>query len=125
MAVKNEITNELNLIGAGTVIEGKLRSRGNIRIDGKISGELFASETVSVGSSGEIDGSVSAKNVSVGGKIKGSITAQEKLIFESKAIVHGDIRASKLVIDEGAVFDGNCSMASAKQGVVISEIKQQ
>lgn len=125
MAVKSEITNELNLIGPGTVIEGKIRSRGNIRIDGKITGELFASESVSVGTSGEIEGSVSAKNVSVGGKIKGSINTQEKLIFEGKAVVHGDIRAAKLVIDEGAIFEGNCSMSGGKQPTTSLETKQQ
>ncbi|MDI6802359.1 MAG: polymer-forming cytoskeletal protein [Bacteroidota bacterium] len=114
MASKSEISNELNLIGTGTIIEGKLRSRGNIRIDGKVIGELFASELVSVGSSGEIEGSVSAKNISIGGKIKGSITVQEKLVLENKAIVSGDIRAAKLVIDEGAIFDGNCTMSGSK-----------
>lgn len=114
MAAKSEISNELNLIGPGTIIEGKLRSRGNIRIDGKINGELLASEMVSVGSSGEIEGSVSAKNISIGGKVKGSITVQEKLVLENKAMVSGDIRAAKLVIDEGAIFDGNCTMSGNK-----------
>ncbi len=114
MASKSEISNEINLIGTGTIIEGKLRSRGNIRIDGKVAGELFASESVSVGSSGEIEGSVSAKNISIGGKVKGSITIQEKLVLENKAIVTGDIRAAKLVIDEGAIFDGNCTMSGSK-----------
>jgi cytoskeletal protein CcmA (bactofilin family) len=123
LASKSEISNELNLIGPGTVIEGKLRSRGNIRIDGKIIGELIASESVAVGTSGEIEGSVSAKNVSVGGKVKGSINAQEKLIFENKAVVNGDIRASKLVIDEGAVFDGNCSMSGNKPVQIVPEPK--
>lgn len=114
MASKSEISNELNLIGPGTLIEGKLRSRGNIRIDGKVNGELFASESVSVGSSGEIEGSVSAKNISIGGKVKGSLTVQEKLVLENKAVVSGDIRAAKLVIDEGAIFDGNCTMSGNK-----------
>lgn len=117
MTTKNENSKELNLIGPGTIIEGKLRSKGNIRIDGKVMGELYASETVSVGQSGEIEGSVSAKNVSVGGKIRGSITAQEKLVFESKAIVQGDIKAAKLIIDEGAIFDGNCTMSNAKPNI--------
>ncbi|MDP2207924.1 MAG: polymer-forming cytoskeletal protein [Bacteroidota bacterium] len=124
MATKSEISNELNLIGTGTIIEGKLRSRGNIRIDGKINGELFASESVSVGSSGEIEGSVSAKNISIGGKVKGSITVQEKLVLENKAIVSGDIRAAKLVIDEGAIFDGNCTMSGSKTLPLQPDTKQ-
>ncbi len=124
MAQKSEISNELNLIGPGTIIEGKLRSRGNIRIDGKVVGELYASETISVGLSGEVEGSVSAKNVSIGGKVRGSINAQEKLIFENKAVVQGDIKAARLVIDEGAIFDGNCSMTNAKTSVQSAEQKQ-
>lgn len=124
MAQKSELSNELNLIGPGTVIEGKLRSRGNIRIDGKVVGELYASETISVGLTGEIEGLVSAKNVSVGGKVKGSINAQEKLVFENKAVVQGDIKAAKLVIDEGAIFDGKCSMTNAKPTAQVPEQKQ-
>jgi cytoskeletal protein CcmA (bactofilin family) len=77
-----------------------------------------------VGISGEIDGSVSAKNVSVGGKIKGSITVQEKLVFESKSVVNGDIHAAKLVIDEGAVFDGNCSMSGGKPTQAPAETRE-
>ncbi len=123
--MKSDKSNELNLIGEGTVIEGKLISRGNIRIDGRIIGELAASETVSIGTSGEIEGSITAKNISVGGKIRGSISAQEKLIFESKAIINGDIRATKLVIDEGAVFDGNCSMTGNRYTIPETSTKTE
>ena len=49
--------------------------------------------------------------MTIGGKLKGHVVAQEKLVFEAKAIVQGDIRAAKLVIDEGATFDGKCMMS--------------
>jgi cytoskeletal protein CcmA (bactofilin family) len=114
MAAKSENGTELNLITGGTVFEGKLRTPGSIRIDGKIVGEVVATQNVSLGSAGDIDGNVSARNVTIGGKIKGTIVAQEKLVFESKAVVRGDIKAAKLVVDEGAVFDGRCVMAEAK-----------
>jgi len=114
MAAKSENGTELNLITGGTVFEGKLRTPGSIRIDGKIVGEIVATQNVSLGSAGDIDGNVSARNVTIGGKIKGTIVAQEKLVFESKAVVRGDIKAAKLVVDEGAVFDGRCVMAEAK-----------
>ena len=52
--------------------------------------------------------------MTIGGRITGGILAQEKLVFESKAIVRGDIRAAKLVIDEGALFDGKCIMSESK-----------
>ncbi len=110
--MKNDIaTTELNLIAAGTVVEGKLRTPGSIRVDGKVIGEVMATQNISIGNTGDVEGNVSAKTVTIGGKIKGLIVAQEKLVFESKAVVHGDIRAAKLVIDEGAVFDGKCMMS--------------
>jgi len=90
---------------------------------GRIVGEVSATQNVSIGSSGDIDGNVVAKNVTVGGKVKGTISAQEKLVFEPKAVVRGDIRAAKLVIDEGAVFDGKCMMSEAKPMPNLVELK--
>ncbi|HLA69265.1 MAG TPA: polymer-forming cytoskeletal protein [Bacteroidota bacterium] len=108
---KNDPVKELNLIGPGTVVEGKIRSQGSVRVDGKVIGEVAASESLAVGIAGEIEGNVSAKNVTVGGKIRGSINAVEKIVFEGKSSVRGDIRATRLVIDEGCIFDGRVTMA--------------
>lgn len=102
---------ELNLISAGTVFEGKLKTPGSIRIDGKIVGEVVATNALTIGQTGDVDGNVSARNVTIGGRIDGLIVALDKLVFESKAVVRGDIRASKLVIIEGAMFDGKCIMS--------------
>ncbi|MBI1806876.1 MAG: polymer-forming cytoskeletal protein [Ignavibacteria bacterium] len=124
MATKPDSGSELNLIAAGTVFEGKLRTPGSIRIDGKIVGEVSATQNISVGNSGDVDGNVSAKNITIGGTVKGAVVAQEKLVFESKAVVRGDIRAARLVIDEGAAFDGNCKMAESKAAPNLVEIKQ-
>lgn len=125
MAIKTEMGTELNLIAAGTIFEGKLRTPGSIRIDGRVIGEVTATQNISIGNSGDVDGNVSAKNVTIGGKIKGTIIAQEKLVFESKAIVRGDIRAAKLVIDEGALFDGKCAMAETKPMPTLVELKTE
>jgi cytoskeletal protein CcmA (bactofilin family) len=113
MADKSAVK-ELNIIGSGTTIEGKLRTQGNIRVDGKMVGELHAAENVAVGLTGEIEGNINGRNVTVGGKIRGNIIAVDKLVFEGKAVVRGDIRAARLIIDEGAVFDGKISMSDAR-----------
>lgn len=123
--MKVETGNELNLIGAGTVFEGKLRTPGSIRIDGRVVGEVAATQSIAIGNSGEVDGNITAKTVTIGGKIKGMITAQEKLLLESKAIVHGDIRAARLVIDEGATFDGKCMMSETKPMPSLVELKPE
>jgi cytoskeletal protein CcmA (bactofilin family) len=101
---------ELSLISPGTVIEGKLRTEGNVRVDGKLIGDLVAKANAAVGLTGSVEGTLQAKNISLAGKVHGTVTATEKLILESKAVIRGDIRAARLVVDEGAMFDGECSM---------------
>ena len=101
---------ETNLIGAGTSVEGKIRTQGSLRLDGKMTGEIYAAENLAIGITGEMEGMVNGRNVTIGGKVRGTITAVEKLVFEAKAVVKGDVRAARLVIDEGAVFDGKISM---------------
>jgi len=117
---KGDSIKDLNLVGVGTTIEGKIKSKGSVRIDGKLIGDVQANENLFVGESGEVDGTVTARNITIGGKLKGGVTASEKLVFESKSQVRGEIKAAKLIIDEGAVFDGKCTMADAK-----ADVKQQ
>lgn len=109
--MKSDPVKELNLIGAGTVVEGKIRSQGSVRVDGKLVGDVTASESIAVGLSGEVEGNVTGRNVTVGGKIRGAVSASEKVIFEGNSVVRGDVRASKLIIDEGATFDGRVAMS--------------
>jgi cytoskeletal protein CcmA (bactofilin family) len=101
---------EMNLIGAGTVVEGKIRSQGSVRIDGKLIGEVTASESLAVGVTGEIEGNITSKNATIGGKVRGTINASEKVVFEGKSVVRGDVRATRLIVDEGSIFDGRVSM---------------
>jgi cytoskeletal protein CcmA (bactofilin family) len=110
VAAKLDPVKEMNIIGAGTVLEGKIRSQGSVRVDGKLIGEVTASESLAVGITGEIEGNVTAKNITIGGKVRGTINASEKIVFEGKSVVRADIRATRLVIDEGSIFDGKISM---------------
>jgi cytoskeletal protein CcmA (bactofilin family) len=103
---------ELNFLGGGTVVEGTIKTDNSVRVDGKLKGKLICKNTLTVGLNGEIDGEVQAKNAIVGGKIKGKVSIVEKLVLESKSVLIGELKASKLIIDEGAVFDGTADMGS-------------
>ena len=124
MAGKDSAGSELNLIAAGTVVEGKIRTPGSLRIDGRVVGDIMATQNASIGATGDVTGNVSAKNVTVAGKINGSIVALEKLVFEPQAVVCGDIRAAKLVVNEGAKYDGQCQMSQAKDMPNLVELRQ-
>ncbi len=114
MADKQAGEGALSLIGANTSVEGKLTTEGSIRIDGKLVGDVIAKSNVAVGLTGTVEGSITGKNIALAGHVKGHVTAVEKLLLESKSVMRGDIRAVKLVVDEGATFDGNCGMSKAE-----------
>ncbi len=117
MAIKessSSTSTELNFLGGGTVVEGTIRTDNSVRVDGKLKGKLICKNTLTIGLNGEIDGEVQAKNAIVGGKIKGKVSIAEKLVLESKSVLIGELKASKLIIDEGAVFDGTSDMGNKK-----------
>ncbi|MGB9772799.1 MAG: bactofilin family protein [Bacteroidota bacterium] len=122
---RTNTSDELNFIAGGTIIEGKISTLGSLRIDGKVKGNITVGEGIAVGATGEVEGTLAAKNVTIGGKIVGNITAAEKLTLEQHARVRGDIRAAVLIVDEGAIFDGNCSMSKEPEQVTQGEITKE
>lgn len=108
-------TSELNFIGRGTIIDGNVKTESSIRVDGAIKGKLICKNTVTVGDGGRIDGDVQAVNAIIGGKIKGKIIVSEKLVLESKSSLVGELKAKKLIIDEGSVFEGTSDMGVSQQ----------
>ncbi len=98
------------LVGNGTVIEGTLNVSSSIRVDGKVKGKINCSETLLIGKTGVVEASVKVKNATVGGRVEGDIEAQEVVILEGKSTVIGDVTTKKLIIEEGAVFNGTCRM---------------
>jgi cytoskeletal protein CcmA (bactofilin family) len=105
---------EVTIISAGVLIEGKMSSNGNIRIDGTINGNVMADGNITVGENGEINGEINGEAVTVGGRVIGSVTAKEKLTLEAKSYLKGDLLTKILVIDAGAIFDGKSSMNSGE-----------
>ena len=108
----------INLIGAGTVIEGDIRSNGDIRIDGTVHGKVISKAKVVVGSTGTVDGDVSCQSSDLSGTVKGKMSVSELLFLKSSEKIIGDIVTGKLVVEVGATFTGSCNM-----GPVIKDIK--
>ncbi len=107
----NEKSGELStILGKGSVFEGKLNVEHTLRVDGKFTGDITTTDTLIIGKEGNVNGNVKAKMLIVGGKLSGTAEIKDKLVLESKSEFHGEMKTSKLVIDEGAIFDGRCSM---------------
>jgi cytoskeletal protein CcmA (bactofilin family) len=111
MAKNNETeTVAINLISIGTDITGDIRSNGDIRIDGSLTGTLSTKGKVVIGQTGRVKGEVFCKNSEVAGTVEGKITVNQLLILKASSKIQGDIATLKLSIEPGAVFSGNCKM---------------
>jgi len=106
------------IIGENTVFQGTLKSKGSIRIDGRLEGNIVEASQVIVGTKGYVQGDITAHSVIIGGKVNGNVTATESIEIQPGAQLLGDIHTSTLSIGEGAVFEGHCVMTSEKTKVI-------
>lgn len=121
-----EENKELNtIVGRESVVTGKLSIQNSVRVEGKVNGEISSTGTVTIGAKGEVEGDIIAVNTIVGGRVKGSIKATEKIILEANSILVGDLQAARLTIDEGAMFEGKCSMTEEEEQEENKEKKQK
>lgn len=95
-----------NILNSDVEIKGNIKFSGELALDGKLDGEIHTDGTLQLGDSAVINGNINAQSVVVRGKVHGNINAREKIEIKSKAELFGDIRASKLVIEEGVTYVG-------------------
>lgn len=110
---KGAFSSAHNSLVFGTVITGNLKSKTDIRIDGKLEGNLESEAKVVIGKNALILGNVICHSILIEGKIEGNITAKDCLHIQRTGIVFGDLRTNKLIIEDGAVFDGASIMKKA------------
>ena len=110
---KGSVTNtssSSNLLVRGTRVEGNISTESDIRIDGKLVGELTSKGKVIIGPSGEIRGDIECQNAMIEGHFSGNIVVHELLQVKDSAHVEGDVRTAKLIVQSGSVFNVSCSM---------------
>lgn len=98
-------------IDQGSEFEGKLSFKDTVRIDGCFRGEISSQNTLVVGESGEIMATVRSRNVIVSGTVTGNIFASERIVLHKSARVEGDIEATSMAIEEGAMLNGKITMS--------------
>jgi len=93
-------------------IRGSIKFQTELRIDGKVEGEINSEGVLTVGENANINGEIKAKAVTVYGKVQGNITAVERCELKSKSTLQGDLHAARLLIEDGAIFIGNSEVTS-------------
>lgn len=108
----NEPTNPnpKNVLGTDVEIKGTLNFAGELNFDGKLEGDINSEGALHLGDNAVIKGNISANTVVVRGKITGNISAKEKVEIKARTELFGDVRASKLAIEEGVTFVGRAEV---------------
>jgi cytoskeletal protein CcmA (bactofilin family) len=113
----NPISSELGsaqpattLLGKGSEFEGKLSFEGTVRVDGKLTGEIFTDDVLIVGEGAEVNAEVTVGSIVIQGIVRGNITAKRSVEIHSPGRVKGNINTPSLFIEKGVVFDGQCQM---------------
>lgn len=99
----------------GSRVTGQLSFQGPARIDGVVDGEVSCHGTLTIGEGAEVKARITGQIVVIRGKVEGNVTATERIELLAPARVIGNIEAPRLMITEGVVLDGDCSMGVAKQ----------
>jgi cytoskeletal protein CcmA (bactofilin family) len=108
-------SDEINaFLGKDTEFEGKLSFGGTVRIDGRFKGEINSDGTLMVGETAVIEAEVQVSHIVISGEIRGNVLAAKRVEIHAPGKVFGNICAPTVVMDEGVVFEGSCSMQEAR-----------
>jgi cytoskeletal protein CcmA (bactofilin family) len=110
-----EDSGEVTVVGQGARLEGTIVSAGSLRIDGQVKGQINAEGDVTLSPQSQVEADIRANNVSVAGRFKGTITVKGRAHLARGGRVDGDITSKSLVVEEGAIFQGQSVMDQQAQ----------
>jgi len=105
--IKNQIK---GFLGTDAEFEGKLSFTGTFRLDGRFKGDIFSDGTLIIGESARVVSNIHAFQIIINGEVRGDIVAESMIEIHTPAKVIGNINAPSIMIQQGAVFEGNCIM---------------
>jgi len=106
-----------SLVGGSSRFKGEIETSGTLRIDGAIEGQV-AADWIIIGEKGHVKGDVSARGIIVGGRVEGDLRAKEIVEIRNKGQVYGEVLTSKLMVAEGAIFEGKSTMQKEESKVI-------
>ncbi len=115
-------TNQKNLLSSDVEIKGSIKFLNELTVDGKVEGEINSAGILTVGENSEIKGEIKTKSVTVYGKVHGNITVEDRCELKGRASLYGDLKATRLVIEDGATFVGKSEVTPNKVAMKQPEI---
>lgn len=102
-------------LGRGTKVIGKIVFEGTARIEGQVEGEIAANDVLVVGESAVVTAQITGGTVVIKGRVTGDISASKKVEIRAPGRLFGNVSTPSLVIEEGVVFEGHCSMGTSER----------
>ncbi len=106
---------EITQIGNGVNFKGDISGKSDVRVAGNVVGSVVIEGEIIIERQGYVEGEIKSNSAVIAGSIKGNIECSEKLILESTSKFVGNIKTKQLIIQEGALFQGNCQMGAISQ----------
>ncbi len=110
------------LLGAGAEFEGKLTFKGTVRIDAKFVGSIVTNDVLVVGEHARMDAEITCGTVVVLGEVNGNIKAKSAIELHRSAKVRGNVETPSLMIEKGAVLQGEVKMSSGDKGAAVKPL---
>lgn len=107
----------------GSSFKGELEFEDTMRIDGKFNGKIRSKNELIVGESANIEGEIHVGRLAISGTVIGKIKADQRVEIHRNGKVFSDIDTPALIIEEGAIFQGNCVMGDKKGGSVTNIVQ--
>ncbi len=123
--VSGSTSSSTSLIGNGTTLKGDISSNGDLRIDGKLIGNIHSTAKVVIGANGVVEGDIHGVQADIMGKVTGTIKVKELLQLKASGTVNGNIHAGKLQIEPAATFNGACHMGVETAAPTLVNEKQK
>ena len=121
---KIDFKNVQTMIGAEAVVNGPIKLRGGIIEYGKVYGDIHTEGPVRITISGEVIGDIQASDAHIGGRIQGNVTVSNRIVLGRKSELKGDLIYHSLVIEDGAQFEGSCTVIGDKQDASDSMVSE-
>ena len=101
-------------LGPRDILQGRLEIQGDLKIAGNVEGDLKAGGDVTIDPTATIQAAIEGANVSVRGQVTGNVTARKRLTLGGSGRLNGDVKVSRLTVEDGATLNGNVTMSSEK-----------
>jgi|SRR6266853_2263455 len=101
-----------DILSSDVEIKGSIKFQKELLIDGKVDGDINSDGVLTIGENADIRGEIKTKSIAVYGKVHGNITVTERCELKSKSVLQGDLKAARLIIEEGATFIGKSEVTT-------------